>query len=654
MIVEQLIAYAQGAKDADGDPILADAAFPLLQPVHHLITIDSDGNCLEIARTGNEVQEGRRRVWKPKPYRTPAIGDRASEKQAGLLCDVTSYIFGVGPWSVTTKRDGTVSDDSAKHSAHAKTFLDVIAKAISAVPKDEALNAVQRFYGRYASDFESLLRRHKLWLDVNSRTKKEATALGSNNRLAFVLSTDLGRPAFERPSLQEYWRKHCNERLARKSAGRDALRCLACGALELPVSNHERTIKNIPGGQQKGVKLISFDGRAFRSHGLEKSLNAPMCQSCVDAYTLGLNRLLQKGHSTNYIDYDAQIGYAFWGRAPVGFDLNASFVQADSDAVRALYESIHRPSQREAVSEEDANEFYVLALSASGARAIVRDWIETHLLAVQRNIVKWFNDLLIAVDRPWPNASEARAAPPETFGEFPLGGLCRSVGRKKRRGYEVPSELSSRLFRAGITGSALPDSVLAAALRRVRADHDIPPPRAALIKLVLNRLSESRNQGENEMPETLDIEKPDIAYVCGRLLAVLDRIQSRALGNVNASIIDRYYGAASTAPRPIFPRLVANAQNHLGKLRGERPGEATNLQKDMETVVDKIGDREAWIGDLPQWLGLEAQGRFAIGFYHQRAEYRARAKKSPPDESGSQSHSPNDNPQEFKGANHAS
>jgi CRISPR-associated protein Csd1 len=295
-----------------------------------------------------------------------------------------------------------------------------------------------------------------------------------------------------------------------------------------------------------------------------------------------------------------------------------------------------------------------LALSASGARAIVRDWIETHLLAVQRNIVKWFNDLLIAVDRPWPNASDVRVAPPATFGEFPLGGLCRSVGRKKLTGYEVPSELSSRLFRAGITGSALPDSVLAAALRRVRADHDIPPPRAALIKLVLNRLSESRNQGDNEMPETLDIEKPDIAYVCGRLLAVLDRIQSRALGSVNASIIDRYYGAASTAPRPIFPRLVANAQNHLGKLRGERPGEATNLQKDMETVVDKIGDREAWIGDLPQWLDLEAQGRFAIGFYHQRAEYRARAKKSPPDESGSQSHSPNDNPQELKGANHAS
>ena len=156
------------------------------------------------------------------------------------------------------------------------------------------------------------------------------------------------------------------------------------------------------------------------------------------------------------------------------------------------------------------------------------------------------------------------------------------------------------------------------------------------------------------MPEALDAGKPDIAYVCGRLLAVLDRIQGRALGSVNASIIDRYYGAASTAPRPIFPRLVANAQNHLGKIRGERPGEATNLQKDIETVIDKIGDREAWIGDLPQWLDLEAQGRFAIGFYHQRADYRARPKKSLSDKSGSQPDSANANPQELEGANHAS
>jgi CRISPR-associated protein Csd1 len=402
------------------------------------------------------------------------------------------------------------------------------------------------------------------------------------------------------------------------------------------------------------VKLVSFDKSAFCSHGLEQSLNAAMCHECVEAYTLSLKNLFGKGQSTNYIDGDAEIAYAFWGRDSTDFDLNATFIEADADAVKGLYESLARPSQSESLSEQEASEFYVLALSASGARAVVRDWIETHLPSTQHNIAKWFDDLTIALDRPWPNKSEARAAPPDSFGKFPLKVLCRSVGRKKQIGWEVPVDLSSQLFRAGLTGIALPDSVLAAALRRVRADHDIPPPRAALIKLVLNRLSQSPNKGESKMSETLDSTKPDIAYVCGRLLAVLERIQGRALGNVNASVIDRYYGAASVAPRPIFPRLVANAQNHLGKLRGERPGEATNLQKDMETVVDKIGDREAWIGDLPEWLDLEAQGRFAIGFYHQRADYRARAKKTAPDGSGANSDSTNDTSHELKGEDHAS
>jgi CRISPR-associated protein Csd1 len=285
-----------------------------------------------------------------------------------------------------------------------------------------------------------------------------------------------------------------------------------------------------------------------------------MCQACVDGYTESLNRLLSRA-VTHYRDDDAKIVYAFWSSQPREFDLNATYIQADSKAVKDLYASLNRPSQRDAVSEGETDEFYVLALSASGARAVVRDWIETHLPTVQQNIGQWFRDLSIAIDRPWPGIKDPRASPPDTFGEFPLWVLCRSVGRKADRGWGVPPDVSSSLFDAGLTGRAVPGSILAAALRRIRTerDHDIPPQRAALIKLVLNRLARSRNRGDLEMPDTLDPEKPQIAYVCGRLLAVLERI-----------------------------------------------------------------------GDLPPWLDLEAQGQFAIGFYHQRADYRARTPKEPP------------------------
>lgn len=625
MIIERLVERAQNATDSHGEPILADPAFPSREPVYYLIVLKPDGTCLGISRTGTDVQEGRRKIWKPNKYRIPAIGDRASEKQAGLLCDVTSYIFGGGPWSVTTKKDGTVNDDSSKHITNSRTFRDVLDTALSELPNDEALLATQAFYRRYESDFEALLRANNLWLQSDVRTK-ERSVFANKQRFAFTLSDDLGQPAFERPDLQSYWRKHYDKRLTSKSVGRLGVPCLACGELRPPVSNHERTIK-LPWGQRKGVKLVSFEGTAFRSQGLEQSLNAPMCQECVEAYTLCLRHLLERGQSTNYIDNDAEIAYAFWSRVPTSFDLNATLIRAEEGAVESLYESLHRPSQSEDISQEEANDFYVLALSASGARAIVRDWIEAHLPAVQRNIQKWFDDLNVIADRPWPSKKESRIDVGGIFGKFPLRVICQSAGRKSQRAWDVPPELSSRLFRAGLTGTVVADSVLASALRRIRADHDIPPPRAALIKLILNRLVQSRKKGEDEVTETLDPNKADKAYVCGRLLAVLERVQRRALGNINATVIDRYYGTASTAPRPIFPRLIANAQNHLGKLRGERPGEAENLQKDLETVIAKVGDPDTWSGDLPQWLDLEGQGRFAIGFYHQRAEYRSRFKK---------------------------
>lgn len=622
MILEQLRNYAQTAEARDGTPLLADPAFPSLKEVHWTITVNHTGECLGIEKTGNEVKRKGKTEWAFKEYRIPAIGDRASEKQASLLCDVTSYVFGVGPWSVKTKKDGTVEDNSNRHSAHCRTFSKVLRLARKAKRDEPALRAATLFVFRYRHQFESLLMSYGLW--VNDKGKSR---LKDSERFAFVLSDDNGKPSFTRPALKTYWGELHRNRAASKTANRAAAPCLVCGDKCPPVANHERKIEGIPGGGTGGVKLLSFDKASFCSQGFSQSLNAPTCQQCVDAYTLALNHLLEENRPTNFLDHESKLAYVFWSRTPQQFDLNATYIQADSKAVGDLYESISQPRKHDAISESDADKFFVLVLSAGRSRAVVRDWIETHLTSVQRNIANWFRDLTIILDRPWPSADEPRAAASEVFGYFPLRRLCRAIGRKANRGWEIPAEISARLFRAGLTGAVLPDSVLAAATRRIRADHDVPPHRAALMKLALNRLMRARKKGELEMTECLDEERPDSAYVCGRLLAVLERIQQRALKDVNATVIDRYFGAASTAPRLILARLVVKAENHLGKLRGEMPGAADNLQKDLESVIAKIGDPANWIGDLPPYLDLEAQGRFAIGFYHQRAEYRSKRKK---------------------------
>lgn len=112
---------------------------------------------------------------------------------------------------------------------------------------------------------------------------------------------------------------------------------------------------------------------------------------------------------------------------------------------------------------------------------------------------------------------------------------------------------------------------------------------------------------------------PEPAYHCGRLLAVLESIQRGALGDINATIVDRFYGTASTAPASVFGRLVRGAQPHLSKLRRDRPGAGHALQERLEEVL-------AALPAFPHTLDLKQQGIFALGYYHQRAHDRAEAR----------------------------
>ena len=112
-------------------------------------------------------------------------------------------------------------------------------------------------------------------------------------------------------------------------------------------------------------------------------------------------------------------------------------------------------------------------------------------------------------------------------------------------------------------------------------------------------------------------DSPDPAYQLGRLFAALETAQRLALGRVNATIRDRYFGAASATPASVFPLLLRGVQNHVGKLRKERKD--VWIEREIGEIIDHLPDT------LPRTLKLEAQGRFAIGFYHQRqAQFAAR------------------------------
>src|SRR3546814_12468329 len=71
-------------------------------------------------------------------------------------------------------------------------------------------------------------------------------------------------------------------------------------------------------------------------------------------------------------------------------------------------------------------------------------------------------------------------------------------------------------------------------------------------------------------------------YQLGRLFAVYELAQRSALGRVNATIRDKYFGAASATPASVFPLIVRGAQPHLAKVRKERPGWGHLIERSEE------------------------------------------------------------------------
>ena len=116
---------------------------------------------------------------------------------------------------------------------------------------------------------------------------------------------------------------------------------------------------------------------------------------------------------------------------------------------------------------------------------------------------------------------------------------------------------------------------------------------------------------------SLKKDHPNKGYQLGRLFAVYELAQRSALGKVNASIRDKYFGAASATPASIFPIIIRAAQNHLGKIRKEKPGWAHLIEKELEEIHSHIEPSEPL--SLPRSLHLTDQGEFAVGYYHQRA-----------------------------------
>jgi CRISPR-associated protein Csd1 len=426
------------------------------------------------------------------------------------------------------------------------------------------------------------------WLDAGGpedlRTKTDVSEDDD-----FTIEVD-GMYPVDLPSVRSFW-------ASRQTSANNGI-CLVTGQYGPVVDRMPVPIKGIPEGQVTGTALISVNNAAGESFGLSATLNSPISPGAAEAVCNGLNYLLASDvHSLRV----GKAVYVFWTRENTEFSWDILKDPKPED-VQALLKSARTGKRFESV--EDPN-FFVLALSANASRIVVRDYHETTLDAVKASLKNWFEQLAII------GSDGGDAKPPGIF------KLAASLFREAK---DMPAHVPTALLNAAVNGAPLPDYLLGLAVRRNLAmqgpyavynkQRYLSVERMAIIKALLCKGKEIDLKGLNP-------QHPDAAYHCGRLLAVLERIQRAALGDINATVVDRYYGAACSSPGSILGNLVNDAQSHLGKLRKDHKDFHHQLR--LEEVLSAIGE------EFPKTLSLPRQGLFALGFYHQKADDRAQA-----------------------------
>jgi CRISPR-associated protein Csd1 len=479
-------------------------------------------------------------------------------------------------------------------------------------------------------DSKKVLKRHKLFIAEVEKCAQETGNQQVKTVLNFLISEvpkNLVLPddfesedlftfmveesiLIDQREIQEHWLRTQKESYEEE---RVSGQCIVCGNDCIPGKVHPIQMKGIPGGQTSGMAIVSAnkEKKAFKSYGLEASLLSPTCWDCAERYAKAYY-ILQESEDSHLVV--GPLVYLFWTREPVGFNIVTLCSQPKAEEVKALIASARSGKPRTGL---DPQAFYATALTASGGRVVVRDWMETTVGQVKDHLARWFALQEIV---NWDGSD------PRPFSLKQLASiLIPGKGDAQR---DLPPNTPRILLKAALQGGPLPYWLLFQAVKRNRAEQKRPDnprdfglwrwrwsARNALIKMVL--LSHETLWKE-EIMVRLDETNTQPAYLCGRLLALLERVQMLAV-SPKATLIDRFYGTASTAPASVFARLLKGAQPHLGKLRKERFGAYSALQSRLEEVMTNLSG-------FPKVLSLEEQGWFSLGYYHQRAWDRAQAK----------------------------
>lgn len=540
-----------------------------------IIIIDESGKFINL-EANSETVDGKSVVT---PLRVPRASGRSGAKSyetAYCLWDHYGYVAAqpklAKPDSSPSKKD---SEDAHKQHQSFKREVDRIA---SDLPNDLGVQAVNRFLN--SPEEIDKLKNHDNWIEC-------LKIKGCN--LTFRLA---GQPQIACQSEQViHWVKE--QELPKDSTQKGF--CLVTGDESEIVRLHDM----VSGVNQKPAPLAAINEKAYESYNKDKGFNFPASAKSVFKYATALNHLLRKSAPNKF-----RIGettYVCWAEKTNQLELSTPIFlsQGEDDpdgsatAVKALFSTIHNGAYKK---NDGSDKFFVLGLAPNSARIAVRYWKVGTVAEIAEKFALWFGDLeLIGLDH---------------YGYPSLKKLLRATALQFKDD-NIPPNLPAEVIRSILSGGQLPETLIQATLRRIRAEKgNISYTRCCLIKAYLNRRYRT-TKTKKELTVSLDTQETSIGYRLGRLFAVLEKLQQDAQPGINSSIRDRYYSSASTTPRLVFGTLIRMSNHHLKKL--ENPSWRINADKRIQEIANSIKE-------FPAHLNLENQGLFALGYYHQKQD----------------------------------
>ena len=542
---------------------------------YYSIVLDEKGNFIRLEPLGGDSG---------LPLLTFRPEERTSAPVPHCMGDHAGYILGLK--AVKAKENFDYAKEMTRNEKTLTAFKKDVEYFFNILPDNSFVQAIHAFYKKFSLETINAIKHDSHWGDFCKYLAKNITfsVIGIN-----------GYAASDNEILQVKKQSKSNEN--KKAV------CLITGVKEKPVNT---TYSSFILGGKSNAKLVAFQvNSGYDSYGKKMGLNAPISEEAEFKYTTALLKLLSKNSRNKFRIGDRS--FIFWASSNSEaaeqtegslFDLlgyteeEVDDPNAKIEQVRKVFTAIYSGSLKTSLEDR----FYILGLAPNSARIAVVYWSECSLKEFAGKILCHFEDMKI---------KDTRIDKKPYMGIKSMLAAVTLNGKQSEATPNLPEAIVKSIFQ----GTPYPFTLFSACIRRIRAESGnkdaIRIARMAIIKAYLNRI----NDNNKKIETMLDKSNTNQGYLCGRLFAVLENLQYAA--NKQDSIRSGYMNAASSTPSAVYPTILKLSNSHYSKLAKDKKGLAIYFDNQKKEIM-------AQISDFPDTLDLSDQGRFFLGYYHQK------------------------------------